>query len=183
MVRPEDAAGSAHRAFWSRPLGALLADLDSAPDGLSAAEAVARLTRFGPNEPAPPRRFEPVREIAAYLVNPLVLILLCASAVSAMFGQFVSSVIVAAMLLLSIALNFSQTYQSQRAARRLREWVGGSDQRREDGDDDPDCDDHDPDDRERLPQAGVDPFPDARDGAGAKHAGGHVTRIRGSMTP
>jgi len=124
MVRPEDAAGSAHRAFWSRPLGALLADLDSAPDGLSAAEAVARLTRFGPNEPAPPRRFEPVREIAAYLVNPLVLILLCASAVSAMFGQFVSSVIVAAMLLLSIALNFSQTYQSQRAARRLREWVG-----------------------------------------------------------
>jgi len=41
-----------------------------------------------------------------------------------MFGQLVSSAIVAAMLLLSIALNFSQTYQSQRAARRLRERVG-----------------------------------------------------------
>src|SRR5215470_20455240 len=98
MVLPEGAAGSAQRAFWSRPLDAALADLDSTPDGLTAAEALARLTRFGPNEPAPPRRFEPLREIAAYLVNPLVLILLCASAVSAMFGQLVSSVIVEAML-------------------------------------------------------------------------------------
>ncbi len=110
--------------FWARPVEAVLAELESAPTGLSANEARARLKRYGPNEPAPPRRFEPLREIASYLVNPLVLILLCASAVSAIFGQVVSSLVVAAMLLLSIGLNFSQTYQSQVAARRLRELVG-----------------------------------------------------------
>jgi Mg2+-importing ATPase len=112
------------QAFWARPLETVLKELGSAPTGLSAEEARTRLKRYGPNEPAPPRRFEPLREIASYLANPLVLILLCASAVSAIFGQFVSSIIVAAMLLLSIALNFSQTYQSQMAARRLRELVG-----------------------------------------------------------
>ena len=112
------------QAFWAQPLEAVLKELGSAPTGLKAEEARARLKRYGPNEPAPPRRFEPLREIASYLANPLVLILLCASAVSAIFGQFVSSIIVAAMLLLSIALNFSQTYQSQMAARRLRELVG-----------------------------------------------------------
>ena len=59
--------------FWARPLDAVLADLATTPAGLSRQEALARLKRFGPNEPAPPRRFEPLREIAAYLVNPLVL--------------------------------------------------------------------------------------------------------------
>ncbi len=81
--------------FWARPVEAVLAELESAPTGLSADEARARLKRYGPNEPAPPRRFEPLREIASYLVNPLVLILLCASAVSAIFGQVVSSLVVA----------------------------------------------------------------------------------------
>src|SRR5713226_9674695 len=81
--------------FWARPVEAVLAELESAPTGLSADEARARLKRYGPNEPAPPRRFEPLREIASYLVNPLVLTLLCASAVSAIFGQVVSSLVVA----------------------------------------------------------------------------------------
>ena len=110
--------------FWTRTPQDVLADLASTPAGLSEEEARSRLKRFGPNEPAPPRRFEPLREVAAYLVNPLVLILLCASAVSAIFGQIVSSAIVATMVLLSIVLNFTQTYHSQVAARRLREQVG-----------------------------------------------------------
>ena len=111
-------------AFWKQPLEDLLSALESTRDGLGVDEARARLQRCGANEPAPPRSFEPLREIAGYLVNPLVLVLLCASAVSAIFGQIVSSIVVAAMLLLSIVLNFTQTYQSQRAARRLRERVG-----------------------------------------------------------
>ncbi len=73
---------------------------------------------------APPRRFEALREIARYLANPLVLILLVASGVSAAFGQVVSSVIIAVMLILSVALNFTQAYRSQKAALRLREQVG-----------------------------------------------------------
>jgi Mg2+-importing ATPase len=47
-----------------------------------------------------------------------------ASGVSAVFGQAVSSVIIALMLVLGVALNFTQAYRSQRAALRLREQVG-----------------------------------------------------------
>ena len=108
--------------FWTRTAQEVLADVASTPAGLSEEEARSRLRRFGPNEPAPPRRFEPLREIAAFLINPLVLILLCASAVSAIFGQVVSSVIVAAMVL-PPSPSTLPTYQSQMAARRLREQV------------------------------------------------------------
>lgn len=52
------------------------------------------------------------------------LILLVASVVSAAFGQPVSAVIIALMLALSVALNFTQAYRSQRAGARLRRQVG-----------------------------------------------------------
>src|SRR5207249_4759913 len=45
-------------------------------------------------------------------------------AVSAIFGQVASAVVVALMLALSLALNFTQAYRSQRAAERLRQQVG-----------------------------------------------------------
>jgi Mg2+-importing ATPase len=114
----------ASQPFWAVPAEIVLGDVGSSSAGLSADEAGTRLRRVGPNEPAPPRRFEALRGLGAFLLNPLVLILLVASAVSAAFGQVVSSAIIASMVLLSIALNFSQSYQSQLAAQRLRDRVG-----------------------------------------------------------
>jgi len=92
--------------------------------GLTAAEAALRLRRDGPNEVPPAQRLLAVRELARDLANPLVLVLLLASVVSAAFGQFVSAAVTAAMIVLSVALNFVQSYRSQQAARRLRERVG-----------------------------------------------------------
>ena len=112
------------RPFWTATAEAVLAETGSSSAGLGSEEAALRLRRVGPNEPAPPRRFEALREIAGFLLNPLVLILLAASAVSAVFGQAVSSAIIACMVLLSIVLNFTQTYQSHTAAQRLRDRVG-----------------------------------------------------------
>ncbi len=111
-------------AFWTRSLAETLAEVRGSEAGLTSEEAAARLKAFGPNELAPPRRFAAIREIVRYLANPLVLVLLLASSVSAVFGQLVSSIVIAAMLVLSIALNFTQVYRSQRAAAGLRERVG-----------------------------------------------------------
>ncbi|HEX9127458.1 MAG TPA: magnesium-translocating P-type ATPase, partial [Methylomirabilota bacterium] len=116
--------GITQRPFWSEPAASVLEHVGTSAAGLGTEEARARLKRVGPNEPAPPRRFEALRELAALLLNPLVLILLVASAVSAAFGQVVSAVIIACMVLLSIVLNFTQSYQSQLAAQRLRDRVG-----------------------------------------------------------
>ena len=77
------------RPFWTLNVEQALAEAGGSAHGLSSAEAATRLRRFGPNDLAPPRRFEALREIAHYLANPLVLILLVASGVSAAFGQVV----------------------------------------------------------------------------------------------
>ena len=110
--------------FWTRSLAETIERLGASEHGLSSDAARAGLARWGPNELRPPRRFEALREIGHYFANPLVLILVVASAVSAAFGQVASAVIIALMLALSVALNFTLAYRSQQAADRLRQQVG-----------------------------------------------------------
>jgi len=111
-------------APWALGIEQALAGAAGTERGLSAAEAAARLATQGANELAPPPRFEALRELLRYFANPLVLILLVASVVSAAFGQVASAIIVALMLILSVTLNFTQAYRSQQAARGLRRQVG-----------------------------------------------------------
>jgi Mg2+-importing ATPase len=93
------------------------------PDGLSSAEAQRRLHEFGPNDPAPvPSRLS-VRAVGRLFLNPLVVILLAASAASAVLGDVVNAAIIVVMVMLSVTLNFVQTYRSERAADELREQV------------------------------------------------------------
>jgi P-type Mg2+ transporter len=88
--------------------------------GLTSVEASRRLAEQGPNEPAPTRRLSAVVEIGRLSANPLVLILLVASGVSAWLGEDVDAGIIATIVLLSVGINFWQSYRSQRAADRLR---------------------------------------------------------------
>jgi Mg2+-importing ATPase len=92
-------------------------------EGLTSADAADRLRRWGPNELAAARRFQAARQIVGWLASPLIIILFVASAASAVLGQVVSSIVIALMILLGVALNFAQAYRSQVAARRLRERV------------------------------------------------------------
>jgi P-type Mg2+ transporter len=91
--------------------------------GLSAAEAGERLLQFGPNELTSARRLTNLRQFLSFFSNPLVIILLIASVISAFVGEPVDAAIIALVVLLSVALNFIQTSRSQRAAERLRAQV------------------------------------------------------------
>jgi Mg2+-importing ATPase len=101
----------------------LLEKLQSSERGLTSEEAVRRLGETGPNEPAPARRAGSAVQFLRLLANPLVLILLIASGVSAFLGEIISASIIVGIVLLGIAVNFVQTYRSQRAIERLREGV------------------------------------------------------------
>ena len=92
-------------------------------NGLTTAEAQRRLEQFGPNEPVPPSRWSGAAELLALLVNPLVIILLLAAIVSTLVGQRADAIIIVVIVLLSIAINFAQTYRSRIAAERLRNQV------------------------------------------------------------
>jgi P-type Mg2+ transporter len=109
--------------FWNVPMATLFSLTASSASGLTGTEARRRLDLLGANDPTARSRFGPLTELLRLLLNPLVLILLVASVVSAMVGDRIGSVIVIAIVLISVALDFFQTYRSQAAAERLAKLV------------------------------------------------------------
>ena len=86
-------------------------------------EAAERLGRFGPNEPAETRAYSGIREFLAALASPLVLILLCAAAISVLAGERVDASLIITIVLIGVTINFAQSHRSQKAAEKLREQV------------------------------------------------------------
>ena len=91
--------------------------------GLTSQEAARRLATYGPNEPVVIRRLSLVAQILRLFANPLVIILLVASVVSALLGQVADAVIIATIIGLSVTIDFWQSYRSHRAADALRSMV------------------------------------------------------------
>ena len=96
---------------------------DTANPGLTSEDAAQRLAQFGPNEPVVVRRLSTVLQLLRLFVNPLVVILLVASAVSALLGQITDAAIIVTMVLLGVGINFWQSYRSEQAAEALRSMV------------------------------------------------------------
>src|ERR1700693_1554612 len=87
------------------------------PSGLSAAglttqEAEKRLSQYGPNDPRPSRRGELIFELLHLFLNPLVIILLVATVISAILGQKIEAEIIFVMVVFSVIIDFVQTYRS-----------------------------------------------------------------------
>jgi Mg2+-importing ATPase len=119
-------------ALAALPQAGFIDALGVSPDGLSRDEAARRLTRYGRNEPVATRSLS-VRATLASLFNPLLLILLLSAGVSAMLGDLVGASIIAAMVGLSLALDFVLSHRSQQAAERLRREVAPTATVRRDG--------------------------------------------------
>jgi Ca2+-transporting ATPase len=106
-------AGRAAHALSAREVGrALRSDPDT---GLSATEAAARLARFGANRPRRPQRPRYLRLLVKEFLDPLVLLLVGATAVSVAIGDVVEGTAIAAVLVLNGALGFWQEANAERA--------------------------------------------------------------------
>ena len=110
-------------AFWRLPIAGLLEQLGATTGGLSRAEATARLAKFGPNVTSGERKRAVVLQFLAKFLNPLVIILLVASAISGATGDRVSFIIISAIVLMSVTLDFVQEHRAGQAAERLRDSV------------------------------------------------------------
>jgi len=89
-------------------------------NGLTKSEADLLLTQFGPNEPSSATRIAPLFQLLILLANPLAIILLVAGAISAALGETINASIIITMVVFSVALNFIQTYRSQKAVDSIR---------------------------------------------------------------
>lgn len=110
-------------SYWNRPVPALLADLETTPAGLSSEQAERRLLRYGPNDAAAEKRKPGWVRFLGRFRNPLVIILLLASALSAATGDVASFIIVFVIVLLSVVMDFVQESRAQNAVDALQEQV------------------------------------------------------------
>ncbi len=115
---PENVTGP----WWLAPLPQDLAAGGEAP-GLSSSEASERLTGFGPNLFRERPQKSLLRQYLSRFRNPLVVILLVASAVSAFTGEVANFLIISVIVLLSVTLDFVQEYRANSAAERLKQSV------------------------------------------------------------
>jgi Mg2+-importing ATPase len=99
------------------------ATLPAEARGLTSAEAATRLAEIGPNDPSPRRERSHLVELLLLFANPLVVILLIAGIVSAVLGEHVNAALIISMVVLSVVVNFVQTFRSGRAIERLRSGV------------------------------------------------------------
>jgi P-type Mg2+ transporter len=88
-------------------------------NGLSSAEAAARLKQGGPNRLRPPLQRAVVLQFLAQFRNPLVLVLLVAIGISALTGDVTGAVIIALIVVMSVTLDFVQAYRAGQAAEKL----------------------------------------------------------------
>ena len=108
-----------HRGGWTPPAQAR-SDIGHAASGLSGTRVIERRAHHGPNLFHESKQRSLLLQFLARFRNPLVLILLVASAVSAMTGEMANFVIINAIVLLSVALDFVQEYRANTAAEKLR---------------------------------------------------------------
>jgi len=109
--------------FWNVPLADLLRQLEATPAGLTSAEAKQRLRLHGPNSLVAESRFAALFSFLSFFANPLVLILLAASAISIALGDAVSGSIIIAIVLLSVVVNFYVEFQARHAVEDIRKQV------------------------------------------------------------
>jgi Mg2+-importing ATPase len=95
--------------------------IEASGAGLSSAEARRRLAVCGPNVVADGRHRPVIVQLLIRFRNPLVLLLLGAAVVSGLTGDMRSFVVISAMVLMSVVLDFAQEHRASRAADQLRQ--------------------------------------------------------------
>ncbi|TLG77581.1 magnesium-translocating P-type ATPase [Methylocystis sp. B8] len=91
--------------------------------GLTSVEARARRVEFGPNL-FDVRQQQPLfLQFLSRFRNPLVVLLLVASAISALTGEVANFTIISMIVLFSVTLDFIQEHRAGKAAERLRQSV------------------------------------------------------------
>jgi Mg2+-importing ATPase len=111
------------RQFWSMPAPALLAALETTPEGLGEEAAAARLACFGPNVLGETPRTDAAVLLLRQFTTPIILILIAAAALSFLLHDPTDGAIILAIVLVSGLLGFWQEHGAATAVERLLQTV------------------------------------------------------------
>ena len=91
--------------------------------GLTSDEVARRLAESGPNELKKEEKASPLRLFVGQFKNMLILILLAATGLSLLVGEWVDALMIAVIVLLSAVLGFVQEYKAEKALEALKKML------------------------------------------------------------
>ena len=91
--------------------------------GLSSEEAHKRLEIYGRNELARGHKHNALYEFLFHFTSPLILILLIAALISSILGEIAHVIIIFAIILISVILDFYQESKAEKAAQLLKDRI------------------------------------------------------------
>src|SRR6202051_918586 len=106
----------------SAPLADVLRWLDTTAEGLSGAEAAARLLRYGPNS-VRTHRVSAIAVLGRQLRNAVLILLAGTAVVSFFLGDNKQAIIIGVILAVSVGLGFVNEYRAERASAALHSGV------------------------------------------------------------
>jgi len=96
---------------------------NSRTEGLTDAEAAARLAQYGPNAVGQAQRYQRLRLLMHAVINPLVILLTLLSIVSYVTGDIRAAVVMILMVILGLVLRFVQETRADTAAAKLKAMI------------------------------------------------------------
>ncbi len=111
----------AELAWHTQAADAALARLQSQKQGLTEAEATARLEQYGRNELSERRGRSPLLMLVEQFTSTMVLILIAAAVISGLLGKPLEAVAISAIVVLFAVLGFVQEYRAERAVAALKQ--------------------------------------------------------------
>ncbi len=121
-------------APWhAQPEAEVVAALDAGADGLTSAEAQARLTRYGPNRLPQAEGPSAARLLFEQVNTPLMWALLASGGLALALGELEDGLVVLAVVILNALIGFAQEYRAGRAIAALAELVAEPARVRRDG--------------------------------------------------
>ena len=110
-------------AYWTIGPERVLQQLQSRPEGLTAAEVAVRTRIYGPNRVRSRQTLSRARVFLGQLKSPLLLLLLLAAGLSGMTGAWVDTGIVLVIVAASVGIGYVREYAAQSAAAALERGV------------------------------------------------------------
>ncbi len=112
--------------FHAEEPGPIMSELRATPKGLSSKEAAERLERFGPNSIAVEKKISPLSVFLGQFKNLLVVLLICAAAVSMAIdylnpqeGGFVDAALIIVIVVANAVFGFLQEYKAEKSIEAL----------------------------------------------------------------